>query len=218
MENDPQALAELGALGIRNVPVTVLRDKAVVGFNREELSRLLSLSASGERRLADDAFFATLDKMLEAVVRAVRQVPSNRVTWTTPDRNRPLKVFCYHILADPGHVLDAISTQKYDGAFKLTYDTAAGSYATMEEVARFGEQTRRRLRDASGRLSAGEFGRPIEGYAGPTNGHELLHLVLSHTAHHLRQLYAMLRMVGVEPAAPLQGEDFKGIPLPEQLW
>ncbi|MEK7341666.1 MAG: DinB family protein [Candidatus Binatota bacterium] len=156
--------------------------------------------------------------MLRAVIRATRQVPPSYLTWTTPDRDRPLKVFCYHILADPNHVLDAISTGHYDGTFKLTYQEASGRYEDMEAVARFGEESRKRLKDASSMLSAAGLGRPIEGYAGQTNGHELLHLVVSHTAHHLRQLYAMLRMIGVEPAEPLKEEDFKGISMPKELW
>lgn len=190
----------------------------VVGFNREELTQLFKLSARDQKKIADAAFFATLDKMLEAVIRAARQVPPAYLSWTTPDRNRPLKVFCYHILADPNHVLDAIASGKHDGSFKLAYAEAAERYGDMARVARFGEEIRERLKDFSGRITAEALGRPIDGYAGPTNGHELLHLVLSHTAHHLRQLYAILRMIGVEPVDPLQEEDFREIPMPKDLW
>ncbi|MGH7830612.1 MAG: DinB family protein, partial [Candidatus Binatia bacterium] len=218
VENDPKALAELRALGIRNVPVTVLGDKTVIGFNREELTQLFKLSVGEEKQIADAALFATLDKMLQAVIRAARQVPPDHLDWCTPDRDRPLKVFCYHILADPNHVLDAIATQKYDGSFKLMYAKDAEPFLSMEAVARFGEETLTRLKAASGKLSAEVLERPIDGYAGQTNGHELLHQVLSHTAHHLRQLYAMLRMIGVEPADPLGEGDFTGIRMPQDLW
>jgi uncharacterized damage-inducible protein DinB len=88
----------------------------------------------------------------------------------------------------------------------------------MEEVARFGEETRERVVEASKRLTAEELARPIDGYAGRTSGHELLHQVLSHTAHHLRQLYAMLRMIDVEPTAPLPVDGFRDIPMPKELW
>jgi uncharacterized damage-inducible protein DinB len=138
--------------------------------------------------------------------------------WRSPDRDRPLKVFCYHIFADPNHALDAISTGKYDGSFKLTYAQAAEPFRTMEEVARFGQETRLRMREAARRLTAADLDRTIDGYAGQTNGDELLHQVLSHTSHHLRQLYEMLRAVGVEPVDPLEEEDFKGIPMPKELW
>ncbi len=206
------------ALGIRNVPVTVLGDKVVLGFNRDELTRLFSLPDERKRRVADAWLFETLDKVLEAVIRAALQVPASHLMWRSPDRDRPLKVFCYHILADPNHVLDAISTQHYDGSFKLTYVEASQRFRTMEEIAFFGQETRARLRDAAERLTAADLNRPIAGYAGVTNGHELLHQVLSHTAHHLRQLYEMLRIIGVEPTDRLMEEDFKGIPMPKELW
>ena len=218
MENDPQALTELKALGISNVPVTVAGDRVVLGFNQNELARLFDLDQRTEKAVADPQLFATFDKILKAVIRAARQVPPDRSTWKTPDRDRPLKVFCYHILADPTHVLDAISTRRYDGSFKLTYAERAERFRTIEAVAEFGEESRARLAQAAKRLTPEELRRSIDGYAGETDGHQLLHQVLSHTAHHLRQLYAMLRMIGIEPVNPLKERDFEGIPMPKELW
>jgi DinB superfamily len=193
-------------------------DNAIRGFDRRELTRVFNLAEQKEKPLADTQLFERLDKIMGAVIRATRQVPPERAMWATPDRDRPFKVFCYHILVDPIHVLDAIADGKYDGGFKLTYNEKAALFDSMEEVARFGEQCRDRVRRAGNDLKRDDLDRPIDGYAGRTDGHELFHLVLSHTAHHLRQLYAMLSMVGVEPAAPLGPEDFRGIPMPENLW
>ncbi len=176
------------------------------------------MSGKKPERTADAWLFETFDKILEAVIRASLQVPPQHLLWRSPDRDRPLKVFCYHILADPNHVLDAVSSQNYDGAFKLTYGEAAERFRTMEDIGLFGEETRSRLKAAQRSLTSQTLDRVIEGYAGRTNGHELLHQVLSHTAHHLKQLYEMLRMIGVEPVHPLGSEDFKGIPMPQQLW
>lgn len=200
------------------MPVTVAGDKTIIGFNREELTRLFNLAGGAQKKIAGRWLFETLDRVLSAVIKAVRQVPPHRMMWTTPDRERPFKVFCYHILVDPIHVLDAIATRKYDGSFKLTYAAAAERFGSMEEVARFGEEARRRLSEAQTDLTVGDFDREIDGYAGQTNGNELLHQVLSHTAHHLRQLYEMLRMVGIEPIQPLQQKDFEGISMPAALW
>jgi len=41
VENDPGALAELKALGISNVPVTVVGDRVVLGFNQNGLAQLI---------------------------------------------------------------------------------------------------------------------------------------------------------------------------------
>jgi len=193
-------------------------DNAIRGFDRRELTRVFNLAEQKEKPLADTQLFERLDKIMGAVIRATRQVPPERAMWATPDRDRPFKVFCYHILVDPIHVLDAIADGKYDGGFKLTYNEKAALFDSMEEVARFGEQCRDRVRRAGNDLKRDDLDRPIDGYAGRTDGHELFHLVLSHTAHHLRQLYAMLSMVGVEPVEPLGPDDFRGIPMPENLW
>jgi len=208
----------LEGLGFRIAPVTVVGDKAVLGFDRQGLTRFFEVSDRKQKPVAGPWLFQTFDKILAAVIQAVRQVPPDRLLWRTPDRDRPLKVFCYHILADPIHVLEAIATRKYDGAFKLTYGEAAERFGTMEEVARFGEECRARLKQGSQQLTVSDLDRPIEGYAGKTDGHELLDQVLSHTSHHLRQLYEMLRMIGVEPVDPLKEKDFGGIPIPTALW
>lgn len=200
------------------MPVTVVGDKTISGFDRQELARVFNLSRQKEKPIAGPWLFETLDKILAAVIHATRQVPPEKTMWTTPDRDRPLKVFCYHILVDPIHVLDAIASGKYDGNFKLTYGEKAAPYGSMEEVARFGEQCRDRLIRAAGDLSRAELERPIDSYAGPTSGDELFYLVLSHTAHHLRQLYEMLRTIGVEPSHPLGKNEFAGISMPKELW
>jgi DinB family protein len=200
------------------VPVTVAGSEAVSGFDRQGLTRLFHLAAEKEKPVAGPWLFETLDKFLAAVIHAARQVPPDQMMWTTPDRDRPFKVFCYHILVDPIHVLDAIASGTYDGNFKLTYGEKAAPYVSMEEVARFGEQCRDRLEQASKHLNRADLERPIDSYAGPTSGDELFYLVLSHTAHHLRQLYEMLRMIGVEPSHPLGENEFAGIAMPKELW
>lgn len=200
------------------MPVTAVGDQTVSGFDRRELTRLFHLAEIKDQPPADAPFFERLDKVLAAVVRATRQVPAEHTMWATPDRARPFKVFCYHVLVDPIHVLDAVASGKYDGNFKLTYGEKSEPFHSMEDVARFGDECRARVRRAAKDLTGAELRRAIDGYAGKTDGHELFHLVLCHTAHHLRQLYAMLGMIGVEPAAPLKEKDFAGIKMPAALW
>jgi uncharacterized damage-inducible protein DinB len=218
VDSDPAALRELESLGIRNVPVTVVGDRTIIGFNRDELAAALNLSFTKEKKIADQRLFDCLDRLLEGVIRASRQVPLDRFMWKTPDRDRPMKVFCYHILADPDHTMEAISTQKYDGSFKLTYAEAAERFSNMDEVAQFGEETRSRLHRWSKTIGSKELERTIEAYSGKTDGNELLHHVLAHTAHHLRQLYDCLSKLGVTPRDPLGEEDFRGIKMPQDLW
>jgi glutaredoxin-like protein NrdH len=45
VEEDEEAYRELVARGVRSVPLTVLGDRSVKGFNEAELRRLLALGA-----------------------------------------------------------------------------------------------------------------------------------------------------------------------------
>jgi hypothetical protein len=47
---------------------------------------------------------------------------------------------------------------------------------------------------------------------------EMMDLALGHSVHHLKQLYAYMGMMGVEPVAPLRAEDFAGIAVPTELF
>ena len=51
MEHDKQSMDELLARGIKSVPVTILDDKVVIGFNPQELAKLFDLS--GDIPVAD---------------------------------------------------------------------------------------------------------------------------------------------------------------------
>src|SRR5258706_10580945 len=111
-------------------------DQPVWASARRALPRLFHLAEQRDRPVADPSFFETLDKILAAVARATRQVPADHTMWTTPDRDRPFKVFCYHILVDPLHVLDAIASGKYDGGFKLTYGEKSEPFQSRDELRR----------------------------------------------------------------------------------
>ena len=47
---------------------------------------------------------------------------------------------------------------------------------------------------------------------------ELLERTVWHAAQHLRQLYALLELMGLEPSNPLTEADFRGLPLPKEVW
>lgn len=87
-----------------------------------------------------------------------------------------------------------------------------------EAIAGYGERVRSRLRDWFSRAEAGVYTRVVSTYAGTQSAHELLKRTTWHAAQHLRQLYAFLEMMGIQPDRPLGDADFEGLPLPETLW
>ena len=53
---------------------------------------------------------------------------------------------------------------------------------------------------------------------GPKTAGELLDLALGHSAHHLKQLYEYMSLIGIEPESPLGQHDFEGIAVPTELF
>ena len=66
--------------------------------------------------------------------------------------------------------------------------------------------------------AATEFARQIAVYYGPQSAHALLERTTWHAAQHLRQLYALLEGAGVTSEAPLDDADYRGLPLPKEIW
>jgi hypothetical protein len=55
-------------------------------------------------------------------------------------------------------------------------------------------------------------------YYGRQTAHELLGRTTWHAAQHLRQIYLFLQRMGVTPDHPLTEEDYKGLPIPKEVW
>jgi hypothetical protein len=55
-------------------------------------------------------------------------------------------------------------------------------------------------------------------YYGQQTAHELLERTTWHAAQHLRQLYFFLERMGIAPENPLTEEDYKGLPIPKDIW
>ena len=88
---------ELLEKGLKVVPVTIWDDEVVIGFNPKELSRLFDLSS-------EDSFEADLPEMiskfeiiLTAAGKATRQIPEDKLPWESPERERTLAQFVFHL-------------------------------------------------------------------------------------------------------------------------
>ena len=96
IENHPGALDELRSLGFQSLPVTVISGKAIPGFKPKQFTELLQLGSKTARRdLSETIPF--VERALEAVERAVRQMPADKLTWSAPGRARPRNELTYHV-------------------------------------------------------------------------------------------------------------------------
>ena len=103
VENDPQALQALRALGIASVPAVVVGDRWMTGWNPTRLAELVGF-AHQERGSSPEELVSSLREIVDAALRAVRQIPEE-ADWErkAPGRDRPLRELVRHLF----HVVEA---------------------------------------------------------------------------------------------------------------
>src|SRR5918911_2789772 len=73
VENDPQALAELRALGIASVPAVVVGERWMTGWNPTRLAELVGFTHQ-EQGGSPEELVSSLREIVDAALRAVRQI------------------------------------------------------------------------------------------------------------------------------------------------
>lgn len=216
VENDPAAAEALRALGFRSVPVVVRGEHALAGWNPTRLAALLGIPFA-ERTATPDELVRSLDLIVEAAIRAVRQVPDGRLTMRSPDRDRPLRQLAHHVFRVVEAGVDADILGRFPAGLWLAADDVP-EHTTAARIARYGEAVHAKFRRWFAEVEPAAFARTIEADVGERTLAQVLERTRSHAAQHLRQLYEFLRWCEIEPDRPLGPDDLRGIDLPDALW
>ena len=214
VEADPERLEDMKAHGIRSFPAVIWGDRAFHGWDPRGLASFFGIQYSEGRPLPSDELARRLDRILAAAQRAILQVPNERLQMKAPDRDRTVKDLAYHVFRLSMAYRDAME----QGMLKQEWITS-GAPPEMTDgpaIARYGEEVRGKLKDWMARPDA--FQGTVNTYDGPRNALDLLERTTWHAAQHLRQLYFFLEQMGVDPENPLADEDYRGLPLPKEVW
>lgn len=203
IENHTGALEELRSLGMRSVPVTVVGDRTVVGFNPRQLSDALQLGVKQEAR-SPSVTVPLLGRVLDAVHRATLQMPDDRLDWKAPDRDRPMREFVYHIFMTARATFRGVERGEYE-----PWDDSPGrSYGSFREIADLGAgvvaEYERWAANVDPAALAGLGPRGTD----ERSAAERLDLITGHAVQHLRQLYFVLENFGVTPREKLDDSEF----------
>ena len=190
VERDRSAMDDLRARGLRSVPVTVVGETAIVGFRARELAEALDLTLEPKPRDPAETI-PLLDRLLVAVRRAVLQLPGDRLDYSAPDRDRPMREFACHIFSAAQMTVRGIST----GALPVL-DTAG------QEVSGLWDQTPDRIAELGGRVIAElrtwaadqdqDPGRSLLAVAGPLEGIDAPGVVVEALDRHLFEVVKLL--------------------------
>lgn len=214
VEARPAARAELTRLGVPAVPAVALGSRVVHGWNPVALAELLRVAYAEPGRLAPAELAARLDRILQATQRVMRQVPAEHLAMTHPGRDRSVRQLGYHVF----RLALAFRDARLEGGLLETWlqEMAPPRLADGPDVAAYGDEVREALGRFLGRRDAvtGE----VDTYYGRQSAHALLERTTWHAAQHLRQLYDLLGRMGVEADRPLGEADWRGLPLPREIW
>ena len=214
VEAKPEAIRDLARHGIRTVPAVIVGDRAFHGWNPQELAQIVGEEYSQSELLSPGELARRLDRILEAAQRAMRQVPPQHLGMVAPDRARTVRDLGYHVfrlsLAYREAMEQGILPREWlqEGAPPEIPDGPA--------IALYGQKVRNRVAEWLARPEGCKGG--VTTYYGPQTAHELLERTTWHAAQHLRQLYLFLQRMEVTPDQPLTDEDYKGLPLPKEVW
>jgi glutaredoxin-like protein NrdH len=202
IEKDPTAFEELQALGLMSVPVVVVGEEYVLGWNPTKVGELVGFEAR-EVSTTPEQMLSTIRTLLDASLRAVAQIPEEMLTWKSPDRDRPLRQLVHHMFRNYELGVDADILGEFPArtTWRMTRDVP--TFDSTARLVRYGETVRAKLNAWYEVLDPGAFGTTIDADVGPRTLMQVLERTRLHSAFHLRQVYAFLEAGGVTPLAPI---------------
>ncbi|MQA79087.1 MAG: hypothetical protein GEV10_11530 [Streptosporangiales bacterium] len=219
VEADPSAMEELRTRGIMTVPAVIVGDEFVSGWNPTRLAELVGIRHE-EPPVPPDELVRTVRLVLDAAIRAARQVPDDLWEMTHPRRNRPLRELVRHLF----HVVDVSVDADVLGEFparKWLHQRDIPHMAGGSRLVRYGEAVRLRFETWYAVVDTDAFERTIDADVGPRTLGQVLERTRLHAGQHLRQVYAFLETGGVTPDAPVTEAELRRLgfhQLPDEVF
>lgn len=217
MLGNPKAQAELKALGVPVVPVTVLGERMVHGWNPAALAELVNVPYDGAIALDPQELGETLDNLLFHNQHLIKKVPLDKLEGLKhPERPRVLRDLAFHVFRLSAAFVDTMEEGYFPEAWLL--EDAPEDIRTGEQIAVYGEGVRSHIRAWFAGAPEEVFQGMAKTYYGEQLVHELLERTAWHAGQHLRQVYNLLEEDGFLPADSLPDAVFEGLPMPTELW
>lgn len=214
VENEPERRRDLEAIGLLRVPVTIVGDKAVHGWNPKALAELVGVTYGERKPMSPAELVAKLDDVMAATQRAMRQVPREHLGMKYPGRDRTVRQLGFHVF----RVSASFADTREQGHLPEQWfeENAPPEMADGAAVAEYGQRVRERLRAFSEK--PGWCDGAVSTYYGPQNAHEFMERTTWHAAQHMRQIYWFLEQMGLEPDGRLTDADLDRLPFPREVW
>ena len=218
--SEPEAQQYLERRGVKSAPVTVIDDdEIIIGYFPRKLIASLKLDAqvdlSGRTGWLADKY----DRILHAAIRATMQLSPEQLKEPVAWRPETLRDTLVHIMSFPelayiSHETGSMTTDD----MQACRERLAG-VNSPEEIAEYAEGVIKSIVDFLNSDDTEAFDRVVPAhYGGEVTVVELLNIILSHSTHHLKQVYWFMETsLGATPVNGATSEDMEGIFTPEAL-
>jgi hypothetical protein len=193
--------------------------EVIIGFYPKKLVPALKLDIRVDLSGKTAWLAEKYDKILSAAIRATGQLSPAELEQQVPWRPQTVRSLILHIISFPelaclSHQHGSMSTEDMRAS-----NERLKSVATVEAITQYGEGVRRNVIAFLKSNNTTAFDRVVPAhYGGEVTVLELLNIILSHSTHHLRQLYwHMENGLGITLQDPATKRDMAGIPTPEAL-
>jgi uncharacterized damage-inducible protein DinB len=202
------------------VPVTIIDDaEVIIGYYPKKLIPALKLNVKIDLSSKTSWLAEKYDIVLNGAIRATQQLTDSQLQQEVPWRPWSVRDCIVHIISFPelawlSHKQGSMSTDDMAASNVRIKDVA-----TVETITQYGHRV---LADIDGFLKSGDtasFDRVVPAhYGGEVTVSELLNIILSHSTHHLKQMYwHMEEGLGITPLDPVTEADTEGIVTPTAL-
>ncbi len=220
--SEPGAREFLEGRGVKSAPVTVVDNEIIIGYYPRKLIATLQLDTQVDLTGRTGWLAEKYDKILNAAIRATLQLAPEQLQREVSWRPETLRDTIVHILSFPELAWLSHRTGSMSADDMQACRERLAGVNDPEAIAEYGGGVIRNVteflgNDDSDNLAA--FDRVVPAhYGGEVTVVELLNIILSHSAHHLKQVYWFMETeLGVAPVNPATAADMEGIFTPEAL-
>ena len=206
--------------GVKAAPVTVIdNDELIIGYYPKKLIPALNLDIELDLSGKTTWLATKYDAILQATNRATLQLTMEQLQQTVSWRPETLRDTIMHILSFP-----ELAWRSHEHGSMSTDDMRAckerlRQIVEPKGIAEYGDSLRRDVTSFLNSDNNAAFDRVVPAhYGGEVTVVELLNIILSHSTHHLKQVYWFMETdLGVKPEHPATADDMEGIVTPEAL-
>ena len=205
---------------IKSVPVTIVDDDdVIIGYYPKKLIPALKLDIKVDLSGKSAWLAEKYDKVLNAAVRATRQLTDAQLMQEVPWRPWSVRDVIVHVMSFPelawlSHQHGSMSTEDMHASNDRLKDVVSG-----EAISRYGEEVLANITQFLNSGDTGSFDRVVPAhYGGEVTVVELLNIILSHSTHHLKQVYYFMENdLGLTLKDAATKADLEGIVTPTAL-